>query len=302
MNTLRTAFRSFKKTEFVWRYLSNLRPTLSYAVGTGERFTTAESNVITSLRENGIAVTSIDALVDTSQFDELDRSVAKLRQDKIAEIQKLKLNAANENVIGSKTFNLEMLGSELTFAADDVFALFALNESFLKIANAYFRMISKLRYYNVWYTAASDSTARESQLWHFDREDHYILKAFLYLDDVDQGAGPFTYAPGTHKKGPYGAIEPEFFLEGGVRRTTDEQMRAVYPEEKWIRGIGERGTLILADTRGFHKGGEARRSDRLMYTFMYTSPASESKNLISFADNLDKTKLDRKQLRALGIR
>jgi hypothetical protein len=162
-------------------------------------------------------------------------------------------------------------------------------------------MHAKLRYYNVWKTFASTEQARESQLWHFDREDNYILKIFLYLDDVDEGAGPFTYAPGTHKKGKYRAIEPEYFLEGSVRRTTDDQMNAVFAEDRWIRALGKKGTIIFADTRGFHKGGEARTKDRLMYTCMYTSPASQSKNLIKFDENFDRSAMDTRQLRALGL-
>jgi hypothetical protein len=163
-------------------------------------------------------------------------------------------------------------------------------------------MRAKLRYYNVWYTAASSVEARESQLWHFDREDNYILKVFLYLDDVDEGAGPFTYAPGTHRKGKHWGISPEFHLEGGVRRTTDDQMKKVYPEEKWIRAVGKKGTIVFADTRGYHKGGEARTKDRLMFTCMYTSPASESRQLLQVPSDLDVGALSKRQLRALGLR
>jgi Phytanoyl-CoA dioxygenase (PhyH) len=302
MTRLRTTLRAAKKTDFVWRYVSNLRQTLRYATDASHRLTVAERGLVDQLDQDGIAVTSIDSLVDSSQFNELERSVADLLQNKAQAISELKVNAANEDTIGSKTFNLEMLGSESTFDPEDTFARFALNDSFLRIANAYLRMVSKLRYYNVWYTAASESTARESQLWHFDREDNYILKAFLYLDDVDEGAGPFTYAPGTHKKGKYRWIDPEFFLEGGVRRTNDEQMKAVFPEDRWVKGLGKKGTLIFADTRGFHKGGEARTKDRLMYTCMYTSPASESMNLIRIPDKIDVSSLLPAQQSALGIR
>ena len=300
MNHLRAKLRSAKKSGLIWRYVSNLVPALGYGLGGHRILTSAEHDLVTELDRDGIAVTSIDALLeDNSDFAELDSAVAGLLEGKEREIADLKLSAGNETAIGKKTFNLEMLGSDLTFDVEEVFARFALNDSLLNIANAYFRMFAVLRYYNVWYTAATNSTARESQLWHFDREDRFILKAFLYLNDVDDGAGPFTYAPGTHKKGKYRSIEPEYFVEGGVRRTTDEQMSAVFPEDKWIRGIGKKGTLIFADTRGFHKGGEARTKDRLMYTCMYTSPASESKRLISYRKDLDLSSLTPKQVRAL---
>lgn len=217
------------------------------------------------------------------------------------EIEELKLQANDTQSVGNKTFNVELLGSCVNFEPNAVFARFALQDTLLNIANEYFRMLVKLRYYNVWYTFATDSKARESQLWHFDREDNYILKVFLYLNDVDEGAGPFTYAPKTHSKGTLSGREPEYFLEQNVRRTNDEQMAAVVPQKDWIKATGKKGTIVFADTRGYHKGGEARTSDRLMYTCMYTSPASESKRLLQFSDNLQTKELSKKQISALEL-
>lgn len=299
MKNPRTALRSLKKSRFVWRYISNFASTLRYAAGVNGKLTDLESRLVAQLNENGFAVTSIEDLITDFHIDELQHSVSELLKRMTNETSKLRISAGKTGPIGSKTFNLEMLGSELTFDPTDVFARFALNDSFLRVANAYFKMVSKLRYYNVWYTAASNTTARESQLWHFDREDNYIIKVFLYLDDVDEGTGPFTYAPGTHKKGRFRLLSPEFFDEGGVKRTTDQQMGAVYPRSDWKTCTGRKGTLIFADTRGYHKGGEARTSDRLMYTCMYTSPASESKRLIRFPEDLDTSTLSRKQRQAL---
>jgi hypothetical protein len=303
MSRLRATLRSAKKTDLVWRYVYNLVPTLNYGVRLNKPLTSVESNLVAMLNQDGIAVTSVDDLLGHSlEFKELYLTVADLLEDKKEEIAALKLNADEAVSIGNKTFNLEALGSELSFDPESVFARFALNRTFLNIADAYFRMRAKLRYYNVWYTAASASTARESQLWHFDREDNYILKIFLYLDDVDEGAGPFTYAPGTHKKGRFRSIEPEYFLEGGVRRTTDEQMDAVYPRAEWKTCIGKKGTIVFADTRGYHKGGEARTKDRLMYTCMYTSPASESRQLIKIPADLDTSLLGKMERQALGLK
>lgn len=287
--------------DFVWRYGSNLSPTIGFKISEENLLNPVEKSIVDKLNIDGIAIVPIEQLFgDNLEFQTLQSAVTGLLENKKEEIVKLK-SKVNDETIGSKTFNLEALGSELTFDPEDIFARFALNKTLLNIADAYFRMRVKLRYYNVWYTFASSSSARESQLWHFDREDNYILKLFLYLDDVDEGAGPFTYAPGTHRSGKNRAIDPEFILEDGVRRTTDEQMKAVFPEEQWVKGCGKKGTIIFADTRGFHKGGEARTKDRLMYTCMYTSPASESKRLIKFKADFDKGSLSEKELEALEI-
>ena len=187
--------------------------------------------------------------------------------------------AASRDSIGDKTFNLELLGSPVKFDPSSVYARFALQSLFRNVANGYFQMLAQLRYYNVWYTFASSTTPRESQLWHFDREDNYILKVFVYLNEVDLGTGPFTYAPGTHRKGQRWNILPESFLEQNVLRSSDDQMSKVVSKTDWVRALGKKGTIVFADTRGFHKGGEARTGDRLMFTCMYTSPASQSKRL-----------------------
>ncbi len=288
-----------KETRLFWRYGSNLTPTLNYRFNGKVRLNVQEHKLVEQLNSAGIAFASIEELLkDEAEFAILNSAVQELLESRKEEIETLRLKANNSDV-GSKTFNVELLGSELIFDPASIFARFALAHPFLNIADSYLGMGSKLRYYNVWKTFASTETARESQLWHFDREDMYILKIFLYLDEVDDGAGPFTYAPGTHRKGKYSKLKPDHFLEGGVRRTTDEQMDAVYPKEKWMKAVGKKGAVIFADTRGYHKGGEARTRDRLMFTCMYTSPASESKRLITYPKDLDLSNFSTRQRKAL---
>jgi hypothetical protein len=136
-------------------------------------------------------------------------------------------------------------------------------------------MWTRLRYYNVWRTVMSLGAAKQSQLWHRDHEDRLILKCFVYLADVDETTGPFTYALGSHPKGHVPAVE--WFDERGVRRTTDEQMARSVPRSRWRSATGSAGTIIFADTRGYHKGGHVQRGSRLMYNCMWTSPASSSR-------------------------
>jgi hypothetical protein len=292
-----------RHNDFFWRYGFNLRPSVNYKLNSPTANDNSAAKVIENLNRDGIAVTSIDELLaDKKPFAELETAVENLLESRRDELREIKSKAGDANLIGEKTFNVELLGSKVEFDAESVFARFALQETFLNIANAYFGMLVKLRYYNVWQTFATVGEARESQLWHFDREDNYILKLFLYLKDVDEGAGPFTYAPKTHRKGKLWGNQPEFSLEQNVLRSTDEQMSAVVPQENWVRGIGKKGTIIFADTRGFHKGGEARTDDRLMFTAMFTSPASDSKRLLLFNKNSPLAHLTKKQICALEIK
>lgn len=299
--TLRTRIRSIRATEPYWRYGTNLAPTLRHLIYPAKDWSRTAENILGKLNSDGVAISRVEELLREESVAELYLAVDSLVVSRQAEIEALKANVDKDITLGQKTFNLELLGGEPEFDPESVFARIGLNNTLLAIANRYLRMTAQLRYYNVWYTAVSDGASRESQLWHFDREDNYILKAFLYLDDVDEGTGPFTYAPGTHRKGIHRSVRPGFMMEGNVRRTTDEQMAEVYPRGDWRIYTGKKGTVVFADTRGYHKGGEARTGDRLMFTCMYTSPASQSKDLIRFPVDFDPAGLSPAQIRALRI-
>ena len=275
LKPIRRLARAARKYELTWRYAYNLVPTLSHqrkdAPLTGEA-----ARILRDLNRDGIAISSVDALLGPdSPYPELLKAVKRLESEKVTEIETARASAADESAIGKKTFLLEYLGRNPAFDPGSVYARLAVRTPLLRIANAYLGMYTRLRYYNIWHTFATQSKPRESQLWHRDREDLYILKVFIYLKDVDLGAGPFTYAPGTHRKGAV-RQEPAHFLEGRVKRTEDEQMAAVVPRDRWRIANGAAGTIIFADTNGYHRGGLARTADRVMYTCMYTSRASES--------------------------
>jgi hypothetical protein len=271
--------RAGRNHDLTWRLLFNMGPTLAYRVRSPALAGEA-ARVLGDLKRDGVARSTVSALPgDGASFTELSRRVERLEEELAGPIAAARAEALTRESIGEKTFIFDLLGEHPPFDPESVFARFALQPAILGLANAYFGMYTRLRYYNVWHTFVTQAPARESQLWHCDRDDHRILKAFLYLNDVDEGSGPFVYAPGTHRPGNL-TREPAYAIEGNVRRTTDEQMASVVPQARWFRGVGPKGTIIFADTRGFHKGGLARERDRLLYTCMFTSQASQSPELM----------------------
>lgn len=260
-----------------WRYGFNLKSSLAYLfdhptlVGEAKR-------IVDELNRNGIAITSVDKLLgDGSHFAEISRAVAKLESEFSAQVEDLRATA-NQDTESLKTFLIKLLGEKPSLDPGSIYARFALQKEILHVANAYFGMFTQLRYYNVWHTLATQTPPRESQLWHRDREDHLILKLFVYFSDVDEGAGPFTYAAGTHRKGLI-QNDPQTFVEKGVERWGDGQMETIVPRPNWISAVGKTGTMVFADTRGCHKGGLARTSDRILYTCLFTSPTSQAPEL-----------------------
>jgi hypothetical protein len=98
---------------------------------------------------------------------------------------------------------------------------------------------------------------------------HKELKSFLYLEDVDEASGPFTYVPGSHRN--------QFLrLKKSVFRNGDDPPTTIRPEE-FPEGetrermlTGTAGTLIIADTRGVHRGAPQRgRSRSVLVNYLY---------------------------------
>lgn len=246
---------------------------MAYQLAPHPRLEDESRRVLETLNRDGIALTSVQELVGPGNcFEEMAAALAGIDSEKTAEIAVAREKAQASVQNDEKTFNYSYIVGQRQLSWDDVFLRFALQKPVLQVANAYLGMLSKLRYCNVWRTFASQAELKESQLWHRDRDDRLILKMFVYLSDVDEGAGPFTYAPGTH---PKGAIqqEPPGTPErpGGPLRSTDDEMAQVVPKDRWVSAQGKRGTIVFADTRGFHCGGRARERDRMMFIAMFAS-------------------------------
>ena len=252
-----------------WRYVFNFGSTMAWRRERSSIEGEAK-RVLGELNRSGVAMTTAEGLLgEASCFEELGRAIDGLESE-WAERIAAERAAANRHDASRKTFIHQLLGNHPRLDPASVYARFALQTPILQIANEYFEMYTRLRFYNVWHTLTTEGEARESQLGHFDREDHLILKLFVYFSDIDEGAGPFTYAPGTHPKGTI-RRHPENFLENGVVRVRDEEMARVVPQRDWVRAIGPKGTILFADTRGYHKGGLARTRDRILYTCLFTS-------------------------------
>jgi hypothetical protein len=250
-----------KNSEFVWRYGFNLGPSLSYLLR--RRALEGEvARVVSALDRDGIATTSIDALLgDDRVFEDL------------VQVSEQLVTGAPAAATTEKDFQVSLLGECPPLDPWSSYGRMALHPTVRSVANGYFRMHTQLRFYNVWRTLVVEHDPMASQLWHRDREDFLILKMFVYLRDVDADSGPFRYVPGTHRKGTVRAA-PDSFLEGHVARSTDEQMAEIVPPDAWIEATGSSGTIVFADTRGFHCGGRSRTRERLMFTALYTSRAS----------------------------
>ena len=144
----------------------------------------------------------------------------------------------------------------------------------LDIANTYLGLWSKLEYVDLWYSVPQPAEAdrKASQRWHRDFNDQHLLKAFLYLVDVDEGTGPFEYVPGSAPGGRYADAWPWRPL--GENYPPEGELEKRIPEDGIRTFVAPKGTMVFCNTSGFHRGGFATQRPRVLATVTYSSPAS----------------------------
>ncbi len=181
--------------------------------------------------------------------------------------QALRRRAGKEFVVRKWSYGAEL-------GLDDPWLRLCASRRMLDLANAYLGMWSKLEYLDVWYSVPQPKDAERvaSQRWHRDYDDKHLLKAFLYLVDVDEETGPFEYVPGSARGGPYANEWPWRPL--GDNYPSQEELAARVPAEAVKTFTAPKGTIIFCNTSGFHRGGFTTSKPRVLATVTYSSPAS----------------------------
>lgn len=173
----------------------------------------------------------------------------------------------------TKSFLVRKNAWGVELPADDVWLQAALDPRILDLANTYLGLWSKLEYVDLWHTPASDAPSRvSSQRWHRDFNDRLLLKAFVYLNDVGENSGPFEYVPRSFPGGEFDDFAP--WWPGYDGYPTDEAFEKRMTSARIETFTAPRGTLILCNTAGFHRGGYATGDARTLATWTYCSPAA----------------------------
>ncbi|MER3410157.1 MAG: hypothetical protein C4305_01275 [Thermoleophilia bacterium] len=229
--------------------------------------------LVQALDRDGYAVASwVDFFQDEALWREIEAQGARFRAKTEAALsgegaEELKRHAGKEFVVRLYSYGVDL-------GLDDPWFRACLSRRLLDVANAYLRLWSKLEYVDLWYSIPqpADAERRASQRWHRDYNDRHLLKAFLYLADVDEEAGPFQYVPGSQPGGPYASAWRWQPL--GITYPPEEELARRIPAEAVKTFTAPKGTLILCNTSGFHRGGFATGKPRLLATCTYSSPAS----------------------------
>lgn len=112
----------------------------------------------------------------------------------------------------------------------------------------------------------ADGRFVDTRRWHRDIEDHRMLKILVWLNDVDEDGGPFTYIP---RRASVAAARQLRYVGGFVG---DERFGEVAPPSTWLQATGPRWGAGMPDTaRIFHRAAPPVARDRYSVTFTWMS-------------------------------
>ena len=231
-----------------------------------------QRRIVADVDAQGWSLVTFDELFhDPEHWRELvamrDRFVAETEADLAKGGEHVRVRAGKEFVVRLLSYGVEI-------GLDDPWFRACASRRMLDVANAYLRMWSKLEYVDVWYSVPQPEEAERisSQLWHRDYNDKHLLKAFLYLVDVDDSMGPFQYIPDSQPGGTYADAWPWKPL--GKNYPTEGELEARIPSSAVKSFVAPEASLVFCNTAGFHRGGFSTTAPRVLATATYSSPAS----------------------------
>lgn len=150
----------------------------------------------------------------------------------------------------------------------DVQALLA-DPSLLALAQSYLGSRPRADVLSMWWhTNFHDRPDSEAaQFYHFDLDRIKWLKVFIYLTDVGPQDGPHSFIEGSHRTGGI----PDSLLRRGYVRLSDDEVLGHYGAAREVRFAAPRGTVIVEDTRGLHKGNPVSGASRLILQLQFSN-------------------------------
>jgi hypothetical protein len=228
-----------------------------------------QRDIVGALERDGFYV--FDALMPSAICDEIETFAAKAPARPEARDRMHDENALLQYDPSNPVQRVYRIPERFSLAAAGVQRLMA-DEAFLAIAETYLKSQPVIGGIDVWWSARFGNApgTEAAQLFHFDFDaPPSWLKLFVYATDVGPDDGPHVYVKGSHRADIPAARE---FRARGYIRSSDEEIAAAFGGGALRTITGPRGTVFLADTRGFHKGTLPTGGHRLIAQLIYCSP------------------------------
>jgi phytanoyl-CoA dioxygenase PhyH len=236
------------------------------------QLTGLQQQVVESLRRDGIAVVDFRELHGQELWGEAQADVAPWVDEQKAHLESLGDRPESKDEFIVRRYLRQKPKASFTLASP--WLRIGISDTQLGIVNAYRGLQTTMFYMDNWFTQpyAGQDERIASQRWHRDPEEEHVVKVFLYLSDVTDEAGPFEYVKGSPSGGRWGHLWP---WGEAKAKPTDEEMAAAAPAEDRVSLTGPAATMIFCDTGGFHRGGFAKTTPRVLSIWSYVSPAAD---------------------------
>ncbi len=251
-------------SELIWRWVFNLPATLQYRLRSKKMSPVAERLADEFLRD-GFTATSLDELglghLLEEMQPELERAKSEVRDRESADPQN-DYRHSYPSPLASQVANCEIVRQ----IADRYLGMKALRDQLPPAM----RVIPGRRH-----------PASEQQLWHIDVEDFCVMKTFLLLDDLDADTkGCLEYVKGSHPFGPLADEAAELSRvtwvhdpEPGYTHQVKNPDLLLHVRPDLVQRLGgKKGTVLIFDARGLHRGGHVLEGWRAHTVNTYYSP------------------------------
>lgn len=127
---------------------------------------------------------------------------------------------------------------------------------FLQISFLYFEEKSHLGFVKVRRFFVNKLPMFDTNYFHIDDNGSKLLKAIIFLNDIDEQSGPFVFVSGSHKN-----VMPNELTTYRYSRT-DEEINNYYGRDQIMKITGNCGDVVFVDTLGVHRGEKPITHDR----------------------------------------
>lgn len=138
------------------------------------------------------------------------------------------------------------------------------DDLFLRISEKYLKCRPIFDYFVMWwsYPFHGKLASEAAQMYHYDMDRIKFIKFFFYVTDVTPDTGPHCFVRGSHES------KHDKLRKDG--RIEDSEIEKYYDKNDILEICGKKGTVMIVDTIGFHKGKTLTSGSRLLFQILYS--------------------------------
>jgi hypothetical protein len=156
----------------------------------------------------------------------------------------------------------------LPYHITDASAEILFDSSIINFSQLYLNSYPVIDNVSAWWSFPSEQPDKNAaQWWHFDLDRPKWLKFFFFLTDCSIENGAHSFVRGSHKNNGI----PWSLRKKGYERLNDNDVEKNFPKKDIIDIVATKGSLLIEDTRGLHKGRHLIKNNRFLIQVQYSS-------------------------------